>query len=518
MLCLLCHAAAALRPPPAAAAALPPARLTRRAVLGTGVAALLAPPRPASASPDSAAFAAAARHLGAPPAEWLLSSPDVASLDQIGTLLGSVALRDVLGADALPPGALRVVQQAEERKLRLGGTRADEAPREEAAPPPSREERAAPPARPPLPPAEELDVEKFPELKLPNPFARAPPAAPPPPPSSKPSYLGFSADSFTVPPSSPGQPPPPELDVDKLPQIGDLLNPFARRLPPPPALPPPSPPPPPPPAPPLSNAAGGTPSADTPKGFFESLWGPPPPPPANSDVMDSIAAAAEERRRIYDEQGYFAAVRKAQGEAIAGVFGISPPPPPPPPRRPPPAAGAAAAAPARPAACAASEPGCLQTDRKASSATPSGFMAPWAFPAARGVEQAQADLIKALRAEGGRDVRAQPAGGGAVRVRASFSAGVFGAVLLSRDLTDEVEFVLSPPPSKGARSQFGTASFRAAASGTGFPFSTSERGVERNRERLLKVRKRLFEKNGWVCGCEEDLNPLEAFLCSLTCS
>ena len=145
-------------------------------------------------------------------------------------------------------------------------------------------------------------------------------------------------------------------------------------------------------------------------------------------------------------------------------------------------------------------------------------MVPWAFPADKGVAKAVDALKKTLKSFGGFDVRSEQAGGGAVRVRARFNAGVFGARLLSRDLRDDVEFLISPPSADGTASAYGTASFRAATSGDGFPFSTAEKGRERNRERLLQVRKRIFEKSGWVCACPEDLNQLAAAKCALSCS
>ena len=263
----------------------------------------------------------------------------------------------------------------------------------------------------------------------------------------------------------------------------------------------------------------------------------------DSEINGILRSAAEERERVFEEEGYFEAVQRAQREAILGVFGVKPPPPPP--RLEAAIGGVAGAArdagtAAPPAACAKKEPGCLQTQSSAARASNSGYMVLWAFPADKGVAKAVDELKRVLKSQGGFQVKSEQAGGGAVRVRARFNAGVFGAQLLSRDLVDDVEFLLSPPFTSAATSTYGTASFRAAASGDGFPFSTSERGLERNRERLLQVRtrlletsgcdlplrivalpqvrKRLFEKSGWVCACADDLNPLAAAKCALTCS
>ena len=94
-------------------------------------------------------------------------------------------------------------------------------------------------------------------------------------------------------------------------------------------------------------------------------------------------------------------------------------------------------------------------------------------------------------------------GGAAVRITARFKAGPLGIVY------DDVELVLS------ASSH--TCAFRAAASTVVFPFSSSGQARERNRARLLRVRKRLFEKSGWSCACPPELNPFAGFKCSLTC-
>ena len=94
--------------------------------------------------------------------------------------------------------------------------------------------------------------------------------------------------------------------------------------------------------------------------------------------------------------------------------------------------------------------------------------------------------------------------GGAVRVVASFRAGLLGLV------SDETEFVIDPISR--------TTAFRAASSSPGvYPFSSSNTARKRNRERLLRVRKRLFERFGWSCGCPPDENPFAAAKCALTC-
>ena len=95
----------------------------------------------------------------------------------------------------------------------------------------------------------------------------------------------------------------------------------------------------------------------------------------DSEINELLRTAAEERERIFEEEGYFEAVQKAQREAIAGVFGIKPPAPPPRPAAGAKAgtgqaaAGAGSAAP--PASCAKKEPGCLQTDAAAAQASKS---------------------------------------------------------------------------------------------------------------------------------------------------
>jgi hypothetical protein len=75
-------------------------------------------------------------------------------------------------------------------------------------------------------------------------------------------------------------------------------------------------------------------------------------------------------------------------------------------------------------------------------------------------------------------------------------------------IDDDAEFLL-----RGS-----TVAFRAAASSDGFPFSNAEAAVERNRERLLRVRGRLFNKSGWSCGCPPDANPIDAARCALFCN
>ena len=139
-------------------------------------------------------------------------------------------------------------------------------------------------------------------------------------------------------------------------------------------------------------------------------------------------------------------------------------------------------------------------------------MVPWGFAGGSSAAAAAAarDLKKALEREGARDVRIDAAGGGGglgggggVRVRATFSAGPLGLV------SDEVDFLLS---------EGGVAAFRAASSSGGvYPFSDSGTALRRNRERLLRVRRFLFEKRGWQCACPPDADPFTAARCALRC-
>ena len=81
---------------------------------------------------------------------------------------------------------------------------------------------------------------------------------------------------------------------------------------------------------------------------------------------------------------------------------------------------------------------------------------------------------------------------------------------VGRFVRDDVELVL-----RGATR---VAAFRASATSPGlFPFSNSDTARRRNRERLLRVRKLLFERSGWRCACPPGLNALAAAQCTLTC-
>ena len=117
-------------------------------------------------------------------------------------------------------------------------------------------------------------------------------------------------------------------------------------------------------------------------------------------------------------------------------------------------------------------------------------------------------LEKALKRDGAKDIKittipAYPYS--AIRIVASFGGGPFGFV------SDDVEFILD------ASSK--TAAFRAASSSPGlWPFSDTETARRRNRERLLHIRKYLFERKGWSCGCPADLDPFSAAKCALSCS
>lgn len=145
----------------------------------------------------------------------------------------------------------------------------------------------------------------------------------------------------------------------------------------------------------------------------------------------------------------------------------------------------------------------METDAAHARAVKSGLMVPWGWATRpRGAEAAAEELRKALNREGAKSVRVTTAGDG-LRVSASFAAGPFGFIV------DEAEFVLATD---------GTAAFRAASSSAGlFPFSSSEKARDRNRDRLLRVRRRLFDKNGWTCGCPSNANPFAGVRCALFC-
>lgn len=128
-------------------------------------------------------------------------------------------------------------------------------------------------------------------------------------------------------------------------------------------------------------------------------------------------------------------------------------------------------------------------------------MVPWGYDEAKATSTAAAELKKALERQGG-SVTVSAASGGATVVTARFDVFPLGAVY------DEAEFVLSGS----------SAAFRAASSWGGvWPFASRDGPIQRNRQRLLKVRKRLFEANGWRCACPPDLNPFAAAKCALSC-
>ena len=248
---------------------------------------------------------------------------------------------------------------------------------------------------------------------------------------------------------------------------------------------------------------------------------PPPPPPTKEDLENLLRDAREERKKTFESEGYWAATRKAQSEAVAGLFGGGPPPPPArspsssaPPQRQASSGMTDAASGDRisPAACAPTEPGCLQSDLLESKKSATAYMVPWAFPTKGGTAAAAQQLRGALKQQGAQSVDTQPAGGGALRVKARFGFGPLGLPLFH----DSVEFILSDEGPAGP--VYGKAMFRAAAETDGFPFSNSRMGVVRNRERLLLVRKQLFGRPGWRCGCPEELSPIEGARCALFCN
>jgi hypothetical protein len=132
-------------------------------------------------------------------------------------------------------------------------------------------------------------------------------------------------------------------------------------------------------------------------------------------------------------------------------------------------------------------------------------MVPWGWNAAKTAGTAAEDLQRALLSEGAKDVKVTPlAGGSAVRVAASFGAGFMGSV------TDRAEFVLSGSTH--------IAAFRAASSAGGtWPLSNDQTVLKRNRDRMLRIRGRLFAKYGWQCACPPDLDPFAAAKCALSC-
>jgi hypothetical protein len=403
-----------------------------------------------------------------------------------------------------------------------------------------------------------------------SPSMSSPPSLPPPPPpttrpKSKEKLLGFSADSFLVqPPPSPASaggaaaappsPSPQELNLSELPSIP--LPSFGN---------------------PLRALGGGGGDAAAPKAKtagsaeFEStldkarerrkavldegylkaanraqmeaiggLFGiklPPSPPFAGGGENDPLltpatfatrdaesgapARATTQPSPANDELGFFEAANKAQMEAIGGLFGFKPPPPPPPPvpSSPPrasspsspteaPQAAVGTVAPLAPAECGLREPGCLQSNAAAAKAAASGVMTPWGWDgASKDARTAAKELEKALQREGATQVETTRAAADAPTdtylVRASFDGAPFG---LARD---SCEFVLSD----------GVAAFRAASSSGGvYPFSSSSTALKRNRERMLRVRARLFGRSGWMCACPPTLDPFASAKCSLLCS
>ena len=69
-------------------------------------------------------------------------------------------------------------------------------------------------------------------------------------------------------------------------------------------------------------------------------------------------------------------------------------------------------------------------------------------------------------------------------------------------MTDEAEFVLSSSSS--------TAAARRLVRWRRLAFSSDAGVLKRNRERMLKVRARLFKKNSWHCACPPTSTPLPA--------
>ena len=148
----------------------------------------------------------------------------------------------------------------------------------------------------------------------------------------------------------------------------------------------------------------------------------------------------------------------------------------------------------------------MQTDPPSAKLTAGALMVPWGWNGAKGVGKAAEELQRALLAEGAKDVKVSPApgGGSAVRVVGSWSVGFLGAA------TDKAEFVLSASTS--------TVAFRAASSAGGtWPLSSDASVLQRNRDRMLRIRGRLFAKYGWQCACPPDLDPFAAAKCALSC-
>ena len=295
----------------------------------------------------------------------------------------------------------------------------------------------------------------------------------------------------------------------------------------------------------------------------------------SSEVTDKLEESKRERQAAFggSEEGYFQAANRAQVDAIRNLFGLPPsgggeaaaqggtplaeslfadrprasPPPLPSPellwkevfgpeseRRgrkkdsplagsPPNGPGAAPSAvgggsvgaarvPAtltKPAACTDAEPGCIQTDAARAKAARSGMMMPWSWPegkflnGARALQTASEQLTGALKAEGAFDIKPEKIdGGNAIRVTAAFGAGPLSPI---SGVRDTVEFILT--------SSTRTASFRAASTAGGvFPFSSNDATLSRNRNRLLRVRARLFGgRFGWECASPPELNPFAAF-------
>ena len=245
---------------------------------------------------------------------------------------------------------------------------------------------------------------------------------------------------------------------------------------------------------------------------------------ASSSGSAALEASLQRARADRNEKNYFESARKAQFEALGGLFGFNPPAPPayfmtpPPPPTAAPLAGAVSGGAVSggagaqggsasavsgvsiaPRACKPSEPGCLQSDRAMATAARTAYMVPWTAPSSLGADAAAVQLQRALRSEGGTEIRVASAANGARRVTAQFAAGPLGLPVV----TDEIEFVIAGS----------FASFRASASGAPWPFSTPETATQRNRARLLRVRGQLFASHGWSCACPPDAG----LSCTLFC-
>ena len=245
---------------------------------------------------------------------------------------------------------------------------------------------------------------------------------------------------------------------------------------------------------------------------------------ASSSGSAALEASLQRARADRNEKDYFESARKAQFEALGGLFGFNPPAPPayfmtpPPPPTAAPSDGAVSSGVVSggagmqggsasavsgvsiaPRACAPSELGCLQSDRARATAARTAYMVPWTAPSSLGADAAAVQLQRALRAEGGTEIRVASAANGARRVTAQFAAGPLGLPVM----TDEIEFVIVGS----------LASFRASASGAPLPFSTPETATQRNRARLLRVRGQLFASHGWSCACPPDAG----LSCTLFC-